>query len=444
MVNEDGGIEYKRELTNRLKREIVSFLNSQNGGIIYLGVDDKTREPLQISEDTRHAWEGTISQWITNAFYPIPYSLIEILPNEAVFTIKVRAGRNKPYAIDKNGFDSSGVFVREGSSAVKASNERVKRMQQQYKINGEFDAEISDEQKLTFEVATRVFDKLQLDFDQNALRMVTSEGDGSYNNAALLVSDQNPYTAKLAVYDGLNVMSFKDKKEFYGAITNQIDDVLKYISLINRKQVVITGDAQRVEKFDYPMVAIREAIVNAFVHRDYLLHSDVKVELFDNRLEITSPGGIPDGLTLDEIKDGLTAMRNPRLIHILDKMHYIENYGTGIRRMFTAYSNQQSMMTPSFEVRENSFKVVLPNTNQVLEDSINIEHVFVHTDWGLNSNDELILEFMKNKQRKVKRAELEQATGLSRNKVFAALNRLQNANVIEKIGASVSTGYKLK
>ncbi|TWW13281.1 ATPase AAA [Dellaglioa algida] len=440
MKNEDGSIEYKSELTNHLKREIVSFLNS-HGGIIYLGVDDKTQEALPISESQRHNWEETISRWATNAFYPTPYSLIEVIPNEEVFSIKVRAGRHKPYAIAKNGFDARGVYIRDGSSAVKASNELVRRMQQKYEISGEFDEEISDNQELKFDVASNVFGDLGLKFDKNSLQMVRSEGIRPYNNAALLISNQNPYIAKLAVYDGSDVMSFKDKKEFTGAITEQIDDILKYISLINRKHVTITGKAQRIEMLDYPNVAIREAVVNAFMHRDYLLHSDVKVELFDDRLEITSPGGIPDGLTLEEIKDGLTAKRNPRLIHILDKMQYIENYGTGIRRMFTAYTEQDSLLEPEFDIRENSFKVVLPNRNQISSLKTMDEKLINNVDLTLNEKN--IFMIMKKNQRKLKRLEIEKLTDLSRNQVFTALNKLQDSGIVEKTGASVSTRYEL-
>lgn len=440
MKNEDGGIEYKSELTNHLKREIVSFLNG-HGGIIYLGVDDKTREELTISDSKRHKWEETISQWATNAFYPIPYSLIEVIPNEKVFSVKVRAGRHKPYAIAKNGFDASGVYIRGGSSAVKASNELVRRMQQKYEISGEFDEEISDNQELKFDAASNIFDDLGLKFDKNSLQMVRSKGIRLYNNAALLISNQNPFIAKLAVYDGLDVMSFKDKKEFTGAVTEQIDNVLKYISLINRKRVTITGEAQRIEMLDYPNVAVREAVVNAFMHRDYLLHSDVKIELFDDRLEVISPGGIPDGLTLEEIKDGLTAKRNPRLIHILDKMQYIENYGTGIRRMFTVYAEQDSILEPIFDIRENSFKVVLPNRNSI-SNLKNMKEKIVRKI-NLTLNEKIIFTIMKKNQKKLKRSEIEKMTDLSRNQVFTALNKLQNSGLVEKTGASVSTRYEL-
>lgn len=105
---------------------------------------------------------------------------------------------------------------------------------------------------------------------------------------------------------------------------------------------------------------------NAFAHRDYLLHSFIKVQFVDDRMEILSPGGIPDGLTLDEIKDGMTAVRNPQLVYILDKMNYIENYGTGIDRMLKAY--QGTGTQPEFKVTEHMFKVTFPNLNYQIKE----------------------------------------------------------------------------
>ncbi|ERL63855.1 ATP-binding protein [Schleiferilactobacillus shenzhenensis] len=441
---EDANIEYKSQLTNRLKREIVSFLNSPNGGVIYLGIDDITRKSLPVSDAERKRWEETISNWALNAFYPIPYSLIEVLPNKQPFTVKVRGGRNKPYAISSNGFDSSGVYVREGSSAVKATNERIRRMQQEYQVSGEFDSEPADEQQLTFKVASDVFENLDVDFDQKALRLVK---DGKYNNAALLVSDQNPYPIKLGVYDGLDVMKFLDKREFSGAMTKQIDEVLNYLDLANHNQVVITGKGQRQEKSDFPTVAIREAVINAFVHRDYLLHSNVKIELFNDRLEIVSPGGIPDGLTLAEIKDGLTAARNPRLIHILDKMQYIENYGTGIRRMYRAYG--QDSQGPRFEVRDNSFKVVLPNRNYMSTEEKAPEGDPYKTMASGKSritetNEARVLAVLRRSKKPLKRLELQSETGLTRNQIFAALRVLRAEEKILVVGTSVNTRYVTK
>lgn len=435
--NEDANIEYKRELTSKLKREIVSFLNSSTGGVIYLGVDDETHGNLDVAPAVRHQWEETITNWSTGAFYPIPYSLIDVLPNETVFTIKVRPGRHKPYAIASNGFDSSGVYVRQGSSAVKATNERIRRMQQQYRVSGEFDSEQSAQQQLTFKSAQAVFEELSLPFDQNALRLVS---ESVYNNSALLISDQNPFEVRVATYDGTDVMTFRDKRRFYGPITKQIDDVLAYLDLANHRQATITGKAQRIERQDYPTVAIREAVVNAFVHRDYLLHSSVKVELFDDRLEIVSPGGIPDGLTLEEIEDGLTAVRNPTLIHILDKMNYIENYGTGIRRMYRAYRDSSKMLT--FEVRENSFKVILPNQNYQV--SVVSEEDDEHKmPAAVSSNQALILETLKQASQPLRRVEIQDHTKLTRDQVVYALHQLASSQQIEIVGASVNTKYRI-
>lgn len=426
-MNEDNNVEYKRELTNHLKREIVSMLNS-NGGVIYLGVDDKTLLPFEVDDAQRHEWEDIVSNCITSAFYPIPYSLIDVLPNEEVFTIKVMSGRSKPYAIAKNGFDSSGVYIREGSHAVRATNERVRRMQQQYRISGEFDSEVSDNQELHFYEIENKFKRLDLEYNLNSLGL---KSKGAYNNAALLLSEENPFITKFAIFDGLTVMTFKDKHEFMGSLTTQIDDTLKYISFINRKRIVITGKtAERDEQLDYPVEAIRESLVNAIVHRDYLLHSDVKIEVFDDHMDIMSPGGIPEGLSLDDIKVGYTAARNPRLIHVLDKMNYIENYGTGIRRIFDAYLKTD--MEPKFYVGPNSFKVELPNLNYKINNDSEL------------SEEELIILRLFSKSNPIRRIEIEQKTGFSKWTVISILNKLLTSDTIEKIGTAKETTYILK
>lgn len=210
-------------------------------------------------------------------------------------------------------------------------------MLQQNIGNDEFDSEMSPNQDLSFRSLQGRANYKDVEFNIKALHML-KESD-VYNNAAFLVSDQNPTITKVAIYQGLNVMEFRDKREISGSLTHQIDELLHYIQLNNHTKIKIDGAPQRHETKDYPDTAIREAIVNAFAHRDYLLHSNIKIEIFDNRMEILSPGGIPDGLTLDEVKDGMTAVRNPQLVHILDKLKYIENYGTGIRRMYEAYQD---------------------------------------------------------------------------------------------------------
>ena len=173
---------------------------------------------------------------------------------------------------------------------------------------------------------------------------------------------------------------------------------------------------------------------------DYLLHSSVKVELFDDRLEIVSPGGIPDGLTLEEIEDGLTAVRNPTLIHILDKMNYIENYGTGIRRMYRAY--RDSAKTLTFEVRENSFKVILPNQNYRV--SIASETDVKNSRPAISPNQALILETLKQASEPLRRTEIQKRTELTRDQSVYALRQLVNRQQVETVGTSVKTKYRIR
>lgn len=430
-MNEDTKIEYKSDLNNKLKREIVSFLNT-DGGTIYLGVDDNTLEPLDISDNQKHEWEEKLNRWYTDAFYPTPFSLIDICPNDEIFTIKVKAGRHKPYTIKSEGFSPKGVYIRYGSSAVRATNEQIKRMLQQNRKSGEFDSEESPNQELTFNSLQTRANIKEVIFNIKALHML--KNSEIYNNAAFLVSDQNEVITKAAIYQGVTVKEFKDKKKFKGSLISQINELLNYIKLNNNNNIKIIGDPERQETKDYPEAAIREAVVNAFAHRDYLLHSDIKVELFDDHLEILSPGGIPDGLTLEEVKDGMTAVRNPQLVHILDKLKYVENYGTGIRRIYDAYNGTDK--SPVFEVRPNSFKVILPN--------INYDGVVkgINNSYELGVNEESIL-YILNKNGEQTRKEIEQVLKTTPYRVRSLLHSLIKKRKVEIVGKSVNTRYKI-
>ncbi|QNQ82754.1 ATP-binding protein [Lactobacillus sp. PV012] len=438
MKNEDNFVEYKRELTNKLKREIVAFLNTK-GGKIYLGVDDETLEPLDITKEQKHEWEETLNHWYTNAFYPTPFSLLDIQVNNDPFLLKVKEGRHKPYSIEKNGLDSSGVYLRVGSSSVRATNEQVKRMIQQNVETGEFDAEKASNQELSFNTLKKRLEETNMEFSVGSLRMV--DNFHFYNNAAYLVSDQNMIETKVAIYQGSDVSEFKDKRAFSGSIISQINDLLYYISLNNQTKVQITGSAERKEIQNFPEIAIREAIVNAFAHRDYLLHSFIKIEIFDDRLEILSPGGIPDGLTLEEIKDGMTAVRNPQLVHILDKIKYIENFGTGIRRMYEVYKGAN--LEPRFEVRENSFKVILPNVNwkrEVQDKALDTKKDNQSLE-NLSISEESILLILEKNGRQ-SRKEIQKILNTTPYRVRKLLQILINKGKVRKIGVSVNTQYQ--
>lgn len=152
-------------------------------------------------------------------------------------------------------------------------------------------------------------------------------------------------------------------------------------------------------------------------------------------MEILSPGGIPDGLTLDEIKDGMTAVRNPQLVHILDKLKYIENYGTGIRRMFDAYRGSDK--EPRFEVRPNSFKVTLPNINYEGHSESLPGH---YTSNNFSTKERLL--FILEQEGPQSRKKLQNQLNLSLYYIKKYLKELSDEGKITKIGSSVNTKYK--
>lgn len=363
-LNEGYNIEYKEEIpkkVNKLKAEIVSFLNSDTGGTIYLGVkDDGTLIKFPDKRQKYKEWEELLNNWVATAFSPEVTGLIMIDPNSEPFKISISSGEEKPYYFkDGEGINYKGIYIRNGSSKRLASDDEIKRMINNPLVKS-FDSRKIGKTDLEFGYAKQVFLKEKVKFDIIGLDFKKNEDD-SYNNAALIVSDENPYISKTAIYEGLSVNSFKDKKRFEGSIAKQIDEVVRYIHLSNRVKITLGNNGRRIEQYSYPIDAVREAVMNAFVHRDYTLSADIRIELYDDRLEISSPGSLPEGLTIADIKHGANAKRNPILINALDKMNYIENYGSGIRRIYSLY--EEFLRQPKLITTNNLFTVVLYNMN---------------------------------------------------------------------------------
>ncbi|MBE9888095.1 transcriptional regulator [Enterococcus durans] len=434
-LSEDHNIEYKEDIpkkANQLKAEIVSFLNSSTGGTIYLGVDDDGVSVTYSTEGDRNKkykfWEETISNWVANGFRPEITGLIQVDPNSDPFKISVSAGTNKPYYYtDGEGFNSKGVYIRNGSSKRRASDAEIKRMLNRHNANS-FDSEKIKLPSLDFSYVENVFEKDGTKFDIIGLDFKKNEED-QYNNAAWIVSDENPFVSKAAIYDGVDVATFRDKKIFSGSVAKQIDDAIQYIHFNNQLNITFGHNGKRIENFSYPMNAVREAVINAFVHRDYTMSSDIKIELFDDRLAISSPGSLPDGLTLEDIKQGANAKRNPILINVLDKMNYIENYGSGIRRIYSLYEGFKRQ--PELIATHNLFKVILYNMNYKLN------------SLDLSDNMISIIQYL-NDGKLASRQEIQEALNLQKSYTLEMISELKKMDIIGSEGRGPSTRYYLE
>lgn len=190
-----------------------------------------------------------------------------------------------------------------------------------------YEQAVSVNQNLHFTEMMMIARKRDVEFSEekfNTLRMLDS--NGRFNNLALLLSDENPHVVKFAVYkdDSLN---FNVKEEFSGSWLLMLDQAFKYASLYNTTSATIGSDLARTDSKSYPDPSLREIIVNAFGHMDFSFPSDIKIEFYNDRVEVSSPGSI-FRTTIEEIFKGKQSFRNPNLIYVLSKFEYIENYAT--------------------------------------------------------------------------------------------------------------------
>ncbi len=281
-----------------------------------------------------------------------------------ILVISVERGSAIPYCYAAHGLIPQGVYVRVGSNTVMATREHIRQM---VKDNGtgQFIAELSIEQELTFHCAERIFSERDIRFGTEQKRSLgLLRPDGRYTNLALILSDQCPYTTKAAIFEGLTKERFKDRKEFSGSLFQQIEDIHAYLHVYNKIRGTFEG-MYRVDHPDYPDIAIREAFVNALIHRDYTIDGSVLVSMFDDRLEIMSLGGVMPGVTRDLMLAGVSVSRNEKLAQVFYRLNIIEAFGTGIPRIFGAYKD--CARQPELPIMDGGFLIRIPNRNYAID-----------------------------------------------------------------------------
>jgi ATP-dependent DNA helicase RecG len=361
MMIENTVTEFKREYNIKAKNTLLAFLNT-DGGTLYVGIDDDGTiigVNGDIDIETRR-----IAQGFRDSVTPDPSAFFKIEPEirdgKHIIVVSVERGSSIPYCYSSYGLVPSGVYVRVGSNTVTASREHIRQM---IKDNGtgHFLSELSIEQNLSFNYADRIFADKDVKFgdaQKRSLGLIMS--DGRYTNLALILSDQCPYTTKVAIFEGVNKEKFKDHKEFSGSLFQQMDDVHGYLHVFNRISSTFEG-IYRVDHPDYPEVAIREALINALIHRDYYLEGSILVSMFDDRLEFMSLGGVMPGVTHDLMLAGVSVTRNEKLAQIFYRLNIIEAFGTGIPRIFSTYEGKKAQ--PEIPVIDGGFIIRIPNAN---------------------------------------------------------------------------------
>jgi len=356
LMRESESTEFKREYTSDIKKEVVAFANT-NGGHIYVGRDDKSNS-YPLSDVT-----GTMSQ-ITNSIrdgiLPDVTMFVSYETDEHSIAMTVSEGTNKPYYLAEKGIKPSGVFVRQGESAAPASFDQIREM---FKLTDGDRLETSRSlvQDLTFRETREEFTLCGVELCDNHMRTLGIIGnDGLYTNLGLLLSDQCPYTIKFAVFNGTKKGEFKTRKEITGSILKQMRSAFDFLSLSNNLAASVSG-LDRIEQYDYPEIAVREAILNAIAHRDYGFSGSIIVNLYDDRAEFVSLGGLMPGLRTEDLFVGISQPRNEKLANVFYRLRHIEAYRTGLKLIMQYY--EELDVKPEIVATHGAFSLTLPNMN---------------------------------------------------------------------------------
>ena len=435
MLTESGTVELKRKYVDDIKKTVIAFANG-DGGTVYIGVEDDgavtgVEDPdgtmLQAANALRDAIRPDVTLFVAcNA---------EELEGKTIVTLRVQRGTARPYYLAGKGIRPEGVFVRFGASTVPATEAAILDMIRE--TSGDcYEASRSLNQQLTFQKAGEYFQKQGLAFGEQQKRTLGLIGaDGTYTNLALLLSEQCIHTLKLAVFQGSRKTVFRDRAELTGSLLNQLDEAFAYIDRFNNTHADYRG-LERVDVRDYPVQAIREALLNAIIHRDYSFRAPTLISIFDDRIEFVSVGGLVRGLTKADILLGVSAPRNEQLANVFYRLRLIEAYGTGMPKIQECYREQP--VQPVIEIADHAFKVTLPNLNYGRE----AQAAETRRTSGLTEREATVLALLEERG-SITRREVEKALGVSQATAILALREMTRKGLLRKTGGGRTQAYCL-
>lgn len=440
IYRESETVELKSVVVDDVKKEIIAFANS-DGGTLYIGVrddgeivglDDPDGTALQVSNMVRDSIKPDVTMFLH-------YRTIEEA-GKKIIAVNIQRGTDRPYYIAKKGMRPEGVYVRQGYSSVPASDSAIRRMIKDTD-GDQFETMRCLEQELTFQATEKEFQLRKVAFGPRQMRTLKlMDNDGLYSNLALLLSDQNPHTIKAAIFQGTTQMIFKDRREFGGSLLKQMNEVYEYIDFHNQTRATIEK-LSRIDVRDYPEIAVREALLNLLVHRDYSFSASALISIYDDRIEFVSIGGLMPGIDLADVLVGLSVCRNQDLANIFYRLHLIEAYGTGLTKIMEAYEGASEK--PIISTTKNSFKITLPNINAKYENtavSAPTENTHAAPVQELDGSEHQVLAYVQA-HGAVTRQQVEALLGISASSATRLIKKMVAGGLLLQTGKAKSSRY---
>lgn len=359
---ETNRIENKEQLNEDFEQEVIAFLNYKEGGIIYVGIN---KDGQVVGIGNTDLTQLQIKDRIKNNIQPSTLGLfdvtVETIDNKEVIKVIISSGTEKPYYLRKKGRTPEGCYIRVGSSKERMTERMIDDMYAR-RIKNTLKEIDSPRQELTFNQLKIYYEEHGLKLNDNFLQnldLLTSEGKYNYN--AFLLADENTVSIKFVRYLGTNKLELLENLEFGNrCLITATQRILDRLDVENTTYAKIEYFGRKEqEKIDSK--ALKEAVINAIVHNDYSYGNSPIIELYSDRIEITSAGGLPQELSQEEFLEGVTAPRNKELIRVFKDVDLIENIGSGVLRILDAYDKScfkfmDHFLRVSFKYKENPFE----------------------------------------------------------------------------------------
>lgn len=411
-------LEFKETVTNTFLKTVSAFSN-YDGGVILFGVDDDGN--IKGLSNAKQACLD-IENKINDSISPQPNYTLEIQNNEQTIKLNVKSGLQKPYLY------KSKAYKRNDTSTIEVDTLEFSRLVLEGK-NIRFEELPCKDQKLSFEILqSNLKEKIQIEtFNKDTLKTLNLYDDvNGFNNAAGLLADKNHFPGIDIVKFGENISIIQKRITFEN--TSVLDIYEKALSVFRdyyQYEVIQGADRKMVEKI--PEAAFREAIANTLIHRVWDVDSQIRVSMFDDRIEVVSPGGLPSGITEDEYLSGkLSVLRNRNLANVFYRLGFVEIFGTGITRIKQIYS--EASVKPSFEVSENAIQIVLP----IYEENANL------------TEDEKVVYKLLSRNMLKSMSEIAPYISFGKSKTTKLLKDMEQKGVIAIEGKGKGTKYRIK
>lgn len=449
---ETNRIEFKRELTRELdlEREVVAFLNYREGGIIYIGVDD-TGKPLGVNDIDGDMLK--IKDRIRTGISPSPMGLFDVMVEQIddipVIKIFVASGSEKPYYKTRFGLSERGCYIRVGTAAEPMTNSMIEDIYA-HRVRNSLRNIRSPRKKLTFRQLHIYYESKGLSLNEHFLEnldLLTDNGDLNY--VAYLLADENSTSLKVAKYAGKDRIELIANNEYgFCSLLKATDQVLDKLKVENNVSSTITYK-RRIDTPLWDERAMREIVINAIVHNDYYTNEvPPKFEIFSDRIEITSAGRLPVGMSENDFFSGISAPRNKELMRVFRDVDMVEALGSGMKRIQEVYDRDiftfmdnyirttihfQTQKHIETIVNENSFGNVNGNVNdyQLTERQKNIISLISNTDNIGNVNGSV---------NGVTTKEIVSRLNISERTIFRELAILKQFGIIRRVGSD-KNGY---